>query len=1396
MHDSSSTRHRRWAHPKATQQPWLQEWQDIKLLRHRGEATDPLIHEHLKGVAPSGTLPRSSAQWRVGRFGRRTGFTIHCSTSKCFRRQLGRRKTDGNVPAGRRVRCGERLGLVSTETRTSGGEGTKPRRSCLERRRKESWGKEQLELERNLGPKYAGERKRKSKRQREAEELDQEQSAGRCRRRCEQIQGKEFVRQKRTSQGPSTTFAVGSTNPTTPQGGADNDTKLSREQWETPTLQETIECCTNYRRTGCVLAWWIDVGCSLPGSNSRCMEIFACFSKDATARKRVPPARARGTVFPLREGELSVFREELQSRSFGEAASPAFVELWCEHAWTFLVIVGLNWLAGAVPVPVKGRWSAVEDRAVTSIRKQVANRCVQIIPDLRPSEAAWQKEMKGKLIGYTGQEISTCEELTWEQVLPSLPPESHGACVDCLDWVSPRTKEFLLNPTKLLKNVDDVDLPRMPGKVHIKECDRLKIAHELVKRGVCDWIPKEKVHKVGNTYVLNGLFGVKKPTTIPDGRPVLRLIMNLTGSNATQLSLEGGCKSLPAITSWQSIVLDGSETLSLYQSDMSCAFYLFKVPDCWKPHLAFNILVDSSEINGVGGECMALCCNVIPTGWLNSVSIMQEISESLLKRGRLKVSNQIAKGKPLPPWFSEILDHAAKDDTAWWHIYLDNFAAGERILPGDAADCGHICHEEAEQAWSNAGVLSSEKKRISGKQVITELGAEVNGELQTLGLGTEKLMGIITSTLWVLKQRFITTKHLQIVSGRWVFALQFRRPAMGFLNIIWKIISGKEKFNPDSKRKLACELVGLICCSPLLCCNLGASIAPRVVATDASEVGGAVSVSKQLTNEGWDFVQAMKKLELDDGHSAPILLISLFNGIGGMFRCYDILGIAPAGRISVELDDGANRITSRRWPGTIIIRDVRSITRDTVRDWSRLFLEVTEVHLWGGFPCTDLSAAKYGRQNLLGDQSSLFWEIPRIHKLVKEEFGPKVTVRRVAENVASMDKDATLEISEEMGSSPYLLDSVQAVPMRRPRYAWTTESLENLMPGVETKANHYWTDVWAPAPYPATEAWLTPGYEWKGEQDGYVFPTCMKSIPRRKPPPRPAGLQKCSEETVARWTEDAFRYPPYQYGDGYIITTNSTWRLLNSGEKELLMGYGFKHTALAWSASKIKQNEQGYADARHSYLGDSFSIFSFVILAFACCKKFLPMIPYSHLAARMGVAPGFRAHWRSVCHIGRQLTYGTCELKNEDHRLGLELFNRLLLRRTNHTGSDIRVLSGDLYNPKSFPRQSVESVWWIWDDKFAKKWQHKAHINVLELEAILLGLKHQILNYQAHDQRVFQVSDSYVAISVVSKGRSSSLMLSRVLKTISAHLLAFGLQMILGHIESTDNPTDRGSRDF
>ena len=89
----------------------------------------------------------------------------------------------------------------------------------------------------------------------------------------------------------------------------------------------------------------------------------------------------------------------------------------------------------------------------------------------------------------------------------------------------------------------------------------------------------------------------------------------------------------------------------------------------------------------------------------------------------------------------------------------------------------------------------------------------------------------------------------------------------------------------------------------------------------------------------------------------------------------------------------------------------------------------------------------------------------RRHPLVKEEFGSGVLYKKVIENVSSMDRGAAEQISELFGLTPYELDSVDAVPMRRPRFTWCSEPLETAFTDLEVTEHSYWKRVWAMAEY-------------------------------------------------------------------------------------------------------------------------------------------------------------------------------------------------------------------------------------------------------------------------------------------------------------------------------------------
>ena len=277
---------------------------------------------------------------------------------------------------------------------------------------------------------------------------------------------------------------------------------------------------------------------------------------------------------------------------------------------------------------------------------------------------------------------------------------------------------------------------------------------------------------------------------------------------------------------------------------------------------------------------------------------------------------------------------------------------------------------------------------------------------------------------------------------------------------------------------------------------------------------------------------------------------------------------------------------------------------------------------------------------------------------------------------------------------------------------------------------------------------------------------------------------------------DNYRVPPYQYKDAFIVhhEDSGRWRRPNASEKELLMGFGFNHTELCMSASNIKKSAIAYEDLRQSLVGDGFSIYSFIIACAAMCRRFATFPAYHVLAGRMGLAPGFVATEGTVALLQRKLCYGS--LGSPARPLTPQCLNRLLLTKVNHTGSDIRIISGTIVNPRAYPRQSVESGWWEWHPIFRTAWSNQEHINGLELRSTFLAVKHCVSHLRMVDARLFHLSDSYVCILIVAKGRTNSVRLQRILRQLNSYLIAFGIIFIQCHVESTQNPTNGASRAF
>ena len=514
-------------------------------------------------------------------------------------------------------------------------------------------------------------------------------------------------------------------------------------------LEELSRLCSDgksMRSFACLLAWFC--------VQAECYELQVGM---LTLLSRILPAagagdtavhRSRKGAFPLRLGELETLHAHLKRCSYGIVNTAEFSLQYSEECWTMLSVLYVNWLHGCSAAP-RGRWRKSDLTAVCSMRASV-QRFLRVDEMSESSAASVEKELSGRFVSYSGEEIPKMEPLTFEQVAPALPPQGHGGSIPVVDWTKGRTRSFLLKPQDCVVEDKGQTLPRLQAKVHIEKDDRERLADLLVERQICDWVAYDEVLEFRGEKVLNGLFGVAKTSCLEDGRPHLRLIMNLIPSNSVMLQLSGCVQDLPSITQYISVVLGEEESLRLCQSDMTSAFYLFALPSEWRRFLAFDLVVSGERLGRPRESRFALCCRVLPMGWASAVSVMQEVSQSLLDAQGLPGQLQVRRTRPLPSWLTPTLEEAKASTRAWFHVYLDNFFAGEKVAKGEHGEHAIALHQEAERAWSSAGVLSSEKKRVVGEESVQELGAWVDGHSKMLGGSSERVLRLLRTTCVVL----------------------------------------------------------------------------------------------------------------------------------------------------------------------------------------------------------------------------------------------------------------------------------------------------------------------------------------------------------------------------------------------------------------------------------------------------------------------------------------------------------------------------------------------------------------------------------------------------------------------------------------------------------------------
>ena len=136
-----------------------------------------------------------------------------------------------------------------------------------------------------------------------------------------------------------------------------------------------------------------------------------------------------------------------------------------------------------------------------------------------------------------------------------------------------------------------------------------------------------------------------------------------------------------------------------------------------------------------------------------------------------------------------------------------------------------------------------------------------------------------------------------------------------------------------------------------------------------------------------------------------------------------------------------------------------------------------------------------------------------------------------------------------------------------------------------------------------------------------------------------------------------------------------------------------------------------------------------------------------------------------------------------------------LMLACHHNGADLRVDANSEVVGKIFPRQEVDAGNWVWKTARQLVWLDDGpHINVLECEAALMALRWRARAVCRQRRAFLHLLDSMVNIGALSKHRSSSNQLNKVVRAFSVLELAMDARGIFGFTSSAKNPADAPSR--
>ncbi|CAK0906331.1 unnamed protein product, partial [Prorocentrum cordatum] len=622
--------------------------------------------------------------------------------------------------------------------------------------------------------------------------------------------------------------------------------------------------------------------------------------------------------------------------------------------------------------------------------------------------------------GETGVKALPCRLC---ELAPGLPARECAATLDAIDFVDDEVGAWLRRPELALLDQSDWPDPLPRARVNVEtEADWEELALHLVSLSIFTTLAESELVRVRGEPALNGLFAVeKKGTPAPGATRVTRPIPNMVPGNSLLKAHVGEAALLAASTSWTSVVIPEGKLLLWSGDDQKGAFFVWRVPPAWHPYMAV---------------------------------------------GRPLAGKLFGRSEPVVYVTSEVL--ARKLAGALSDLQLQVRASYERASASFSAEKAHCRQLRVER-----------------------MGADVDGVSGRLAVPASKALATAGLCLAAAQRRLAPRRVAMAALGKLARAFEFRRPLFGVLSSVWTLAaSSSQEAYLDAE--MVEELLMGVMVLPLAASSLRARIDGMVTSSDASEMGGGVCTSAGLRENVAAALQVPRAvpdqlgigarlLNMPEDCARPwaaanprvparavrrvlsVLLIGLFDGIGGLAVAFSRLPFRIAAYVAAEADARARRVARLRRPGVIDWGDVTRVGSETVRDLFEAFGGLVDLAaVAAGSPCQDLSRLNVGGRGLSGRKSSLFHEVPRILALLAAVFRDRLVW--FVENAASMSDVNGADLGGAAGE---------------PRLFWTSWGVTASAPLRLTDRGVH-DELVGPGAPPMDLAWEDEGCSWPG----------------------------------------------------------------------------------------------------------------------------------------------------------------------------------------------------------------------------------------------------------------------------------------------------------------------------